>query len=130
MVIYDTRSYPTISPYLYYADGDAAIDWLVRVFGFRERLRGHRPDGRFGHGEVEISDGVVMIGSPDGLRRAEEAQFGVYVHVDDVDAHFTRARNERATITEEPADQPYGVRSYGALDLEGNQWWFAQPLAD
>lgn len=129
MVTYDNRTYPSVSPYLYYEDGDAAIDWLVRVFGFRERLRGHHPDGRFGHGEVETAEGVVMLGTPDGFRRTERSGFGVYVHVDDVDSHFSRAKGEGATITEEPADQPYGVRSYGALDLEGIQWWFAQPFA-
>ncbi len=46
-----------------------------------------------------------------------------------MDGHFARTEGEGATITEELADQPYGVRSYGVLDLEGNQWWFAQPLA-
>jgi uncharacterized glyoxalase superfamily protein PhnB len=129
MVTYDTRTYPTVSPYLYYEDGDAAIDWLARVFGFRERLRGHHPDGRFGHGEVEVADGVIMLGTPDGFRRAERPCFGVYVHINDVDAHCARVKGEGATITEEPVSQAYGVRSYGALDLEGNQWWFAQPLA-
>ncbi|HEX5365599.1 MAG TPA: VOC family protein [Acidimicrobiales bacterium] len=124
-----TRSDPAVSPYLYYEDGDAAIDWLVRVFGCRERLRVPKPDGRFGHGEVEIGGGVVMLGSPPGFRRADRSYFGVYVHVDDVDGHVARARTEGATITDEPADKPYGERIYGALDLEGNQWWFAQPLA-
>ncbi len=28
-----------------------------------------------------------------------------------------------------PVDQPYGVRSYGATDIEGHQWYFAQPLS-
>jgi uncharacterized glyoxalase superfamily protein PhnB len=129
MVTYDSRTYPAVSPYLYYEDGDAAIDWLTRVFGFRERMRGHHPDGRFGHGEVEAGDGVIMLGSPDGFRRADRPSYGVYVHVDDVDAHAARATAEGATITDEPADQDYGVRSYGVLDVEGNQWWFAQPLA-
>ncbi len=81
MVTYDTRTYPTVSPYLYYEDGDAAIDWLVRVFGCRERRRGHHPDGRFGHGEVELTDGVVMLATPDGFRRADRSSFGIYVHV-------------------------------------------------
>jgi uncharacterized glyoxalase superfamily protein PhnB len=129
MVTSDTRTYPTVSPYLYYEDGDTAFNWLVRVFGFRERLRGHHPDGRFGHGEIEVADGVIMLGTPDGFRRADWPCFGVYVHVDHVNAQYTRAKGQRARITDEPADQPYSVRSYGALDLEGNQWWFAQPLA-
>jgi uncharacterized glyoxalase superfamily protein PhnB len=129
MATNDTHTYPTLSPYLYYEDGDAAIDWLVRVFGCRERMRGHRPDGHFGHGEVAFADAVVMLGTPDDFRRADRSCFGIYVHVDDVEGHFARAKGEGATITDEPADQSYGVRSYGVLDLEGNQWWFAQPLA-
>jgi uncharacterized glyoxalase superfamily protein PhnB len=129
MLTYDTRIYPTVSPYLFYEDGDAAIDWLIRVFGFHERLRGHHPDGHFGHGEVGVGDAVIMLGTPRGFRRADRPSFGVYVHVDDVEGHFVQTKSEGATITEEPADQPYGVRSYGALDLEGNQWWFAQPLS-
>lgn len=129
MPTYETRTYPSVSPYLYYEDADAAMDWLIRAFGFRERLRGHHPDGRFGHGELGVGDGVVMLGTPDGFRRSPEATFGVYVHVDDVEAHYARAKGEGATIVERPADQSYGVRSYGALDPEGVQWWFAQPLS-
>jgi uncharacterized glyoxalase superfamily protein PhnB len=25
-----------------------------------------------------------------------------------------------------PSDQPWGLRSYSAIDLEGNQWEFSQ----
>lgn len=54
MVTRDTRTHPTVSPYPYHEDGDAAIDWLVRVSGVRERLRGHHPDDRFGYREAEV----------------------------------------------------------------------------
>ena len=124
----ENLSYPTVSPYLYYEDAGAAMDWLIRTFGFRERMRGHRPDGQFGHGELAVGDGIVMLGTPEGFQRAAQHTFGVYVHVDDVEAHYTRAKGEGATITDEPADQSYGVRSYGVLDCEGIQWWFAQPV--
>ncbi len=51
---------------------------------------------------------------------------GVHVYVEDVDAHFTRARESGATILSEPADTGYG-RSYRAADLEGHRWMFDQP---
>jgi uncharacterized glyoxalase superfamily protein PhnB len=47
--------------------------------------------------------------------------------VDDVDAHYG-AHAAGAEVEGEPVDQPYGVRSYGAFDAEGHQWWFVKPL--
>jgi uncharacterized glyoxalase superfamily protein PhnB len=53
----------------------------------------------------------------------------IHVRVDDVDAHFARARAGGATIASEPADQEYGERSYRAIDPEGQRWIFGTPLA-
>jgi uncharacterized glyoxalase superfamily protein PhnB len=39
-----------------------------------------------------------------------------------------RAVAAGAEIVEEPVDQPYGVREYGARDLEGHLWYFHSPL--
>lgn len=131
MTDYDGRHYPALSPYLYYENLGAALDWLVAVFGFTERMRDARPDGSLGHCEIEHDGAVVMLGSPPGFEspaHTGRAPFGIYVHVDDVDAHFAHAKAGGAQTQDTPTDQPYSVRSYGALDLEGNQWWFAQPL--
>jgi uncharacterized glyoxalase superfamily protein PhnB len=90
--------------------------------------------GRVTHAEIEVGDGVVMLGSPGGeykspKRLGAKTQF-VYVYVDDVDRHFARAREAGATITREPADQGYGDRNYGAEDLEGHEWYFGQHVRD
>jgi uncharacterized glyoxalase superfamily protein PhnB len=50
--------------------------------------------------------------------------------VDDVDAHWARARDAGATLVGEPDDQPYGERTYRALDPEGHRWIFSTPLRD
>jgi MerR family transcriptional regulator, thiopeptide resistance regulator len=34
-----------------------------------------------------------------------------------------------AEVIEEPVDQPYGVREWGARDLEGQLWFFHSPQA-
>jgi uncharacterized glyoxalase superfamily protein PhnB len=47
------------------------------------------------------------------------------VIVDDVDAHFERAKHQGAAVLAAPKDQPWGVRSYAVLDPEGHQWEFA-----
>jgi uncharacterized glyoxalase superfamily protein PhnB len=120
---------------LVYADAPAALEFLTRAFGFEERFRMEMPDGSVGHAELGVGDQVVMVASewpagglesPLGLR-AVHAQ--VHVRVDDVDAHHARARAEGATIATEPEDQPYGERSYRALDPEGQRWIFAAPIA-
>jgi uncharacterized glyoxalase superfamily protein PhnB len=49
-------------------------------------------------------------------------------YVDDVDAHFARAREAGATIVADPEDQPHGDRMYRALDREGHRWLFASPI--
>jgi len=52
----------------------------------------------------------------------------VYVLVDDVDGHYTRAKDAGARIVEEPNDLPFGHRRYGCRDPQGHEWYFAQPI--
>jgi len=51
---------------------------------------------------------------------------GFLVHVDDVDAHFARAKAAGAMILSDLEEAPYG-RLYRAEDLEGHRWMFIQP---
>ena len=123
-----------IAPYLYYEDAGAAMDWLVRVFGFTEIVRMENPDGRVGHGELRLGNGVVMLGEPGSGYENPNAHggrstSGVHVYVEDVDAHHERAKAEGATINTPPTDQEYGDRRYDAEDLEGHDWFFAQSLS-
>jgi uncharacterized glyoxalase superfamily protein PhnB len=119
-----------VTPYLLYADVAAALDYLDRVFGCRETLRFAGDDGRVNHAEMSFPDGgEIMLGDPgEGYRNP--AELGgvtqlVHVYVDDVDAHYDRAVRAGAVIERELADQPYGDRSYAAVDPEGHRWFFA-----
>ena len=125
---------PRISPYLYYKDVAAALDWLTRAFGFTERMRMPGPDGAIAHAEMEYADGVVMLGCP-GAGYKNPKQLGqttqsLYVYVDEVDKHFEHAKSARAKIVEAPADQFYGDRRYAAEDPEGHVWYFAQHVRE
>ncbi len=122
-----------IIPYLIYADGPAAIDFLCRAFGFEERFRLPMPDGRIGHAELALGDDLLYLASefPElGLTspRGFPTRHGqVVCRVDDVDAHHARARAAVATIQEAPRDD-HGERSYRATDPEGHKWIFSTPL--
>jgi len=125
---------PCIAPMLLYEDVAAALAWLSDAFGFRERLRYAEGDGIVTHAEMSLADGVIMLGHPgpayQSPRRTGQVQTIVHVYVDDVDGHFTRARDAGATILEEPTDMPYGDRRYMAEDLEGHHWMVAQRVRE
>src|SRR5215510_1743240 len=57
------NEYPGVIPMLSYENCVAALDWLARAFGLRERARIPEPDGRIGHAEMETDQGVIMLAS-------------------------------------------------------------------
>ncbi len=138
----ESRASQTVVPMLAYADGPAAMDWLTRVFGFRERTRLLGEDGRLAHGEMELGGGQIMLATPtpeyEGPRKHREhceranrwsevpwVIDGVLVLVDDVAAHFARAEREGARILSPLEPGPPAAR-YRAEDLEGHRWMLMQ----
>ena len=132
--------YPAVIPMISYEDGIAALEWLAKAFGFHERTRLTGPDGRLSHGEMQAGDGLIMLASPtpdyqSPRRHRESCELarkwsavpliidGVLVYVDDLDAHFERAKAEGATILSEIEDGP-PARRYRAEDHEGHRWFF------
>jgi PhnB protein len=125
-----------VIPMLVYRDAPAAIEFLCKAFGFEEQYRLNMDDGRVGHAELGYGDNRVMLASVyaelgfASLLDLPGAHSSVLCYVDDVDAHYRRAVAAGATVIGEPTDQPYGDRSYRALDPEGGRWVFATHLRD
>jgi uncharacterized glyoxalase superfamily protein PhnB len=123
----------TIIPALHYADAPAAIDFLCRAFGFERKAVYEGEGGTIAHAELTLGNGMVMLGSMKDTeygkllvrpRAAGGVTMGVYVIVEDPDAHFARAKAAGAEITREPVTQDYGGRDYTCKDPEGNVWTF------
>ena len=131
-----------VIPMISYEDGIAALEWLTNAFGFVERSRLADPEGRLMHGELDVGGGLIMLASPtpdyQGPKRHRESCErarkwsavpwvidGVLVHVDDVVAHFERAKAAGATILTEIEEGPPG-RRYRAEDPEGHRWFFLE----
>jgi uncharacterized glyoxalase superfamily protein PhnB len=53
----------TLIPCLRYRDAPAAIDWLVKVFGFEKQLVVPGPDGTIAHAQLSFGSGMIMLGS-------------------------------------------------------------------
>ena len=142
------NGWPRISSAMFYQDAAAAIDWLCAAFGFELRLKVEGEGGRIEHSELTYGDGVIMVSSEGprpgssqlDLMRSPKTVGGkttqsLFVYVDDVNAHFARAKAAGAKISSEPTVHDYGEehwadRSYGATDLEGHHWWFAERVRD
>jgi uncharacterized glyoxalase superfamily protein PhnB len=133
--------YPAVIPMIAYEHGPEAMDWLIKAFGFRERDR-RVEDGRLTHGELDTGGGVIMLAAPSlhyrgPKRHREECEIarswhdvpyiidGVLVYVDDIEAHFARAKAAGATILS-PVEQGGEGKRYRAEDLEGHRWMFMQ----
>ena len=109
---------PNFFPFTRYADANGAIEWLSRAFGFSERVVYRGADGTVHHAEMSLGPGIVMFGQGD------PSEQGIYVAVDDVDAHYARAKAAGAEIVREIEDTPYESREYTARDPEGHVWSF------
>jgi uncharacterized glyoxalase superfamily protein PhnB len=121
------RSVPSavVIPVLHYSDVRAAVDWLSKAFGFRERLTigTHRAQMTFAAGALVAAEGGPADASPGGAP-------SVLVRVNDVDAHFTIAQQHGAAIVQEPTTYPYGERQYTAKDPGGHVWTFSESVED
>jgi uncharacterized glyoxalase superfamily protein PhnB len=124
----------SIVPYLLYKDCDAALDWLARAFGFDEVLRYSGPEGYVNHAEMKLGEERIFMGDPGehyrNPRELGQDTVGLYVYVDDVDAHFERAKAAGAEIIRPPEDQEYGDRRYDVADPEGHRWYFASHIRE
>ena len=132
---------------LSYEDAAAAIGWLGAAFGFEEDPEARHTDaaGVVTHAEIALDGARVMLATPNKEYRsprrhretcADAAAWldnpwvidGVFVEVDDLEAHCERARAAGATILREPEDPDVGFRIYSAEDPEGHRWMFGQRI--
>ena len=101
---------------------------MPRALGFyRDLLEGEvefqfPPEGDPGYVGMNIGGGHLGIGlSPDAEAGAGGQRFSLWVYADSCDEAIERLRGGGATVTEEPADQPWGERVARVLDPDGNE---------
>lgn len=124
----ETMVFLGLTPYLYYRDAAAALDWLTRVFGFDEEVRYLDPSGTVAEAEMTVGDVRIMMsgraaGSDEGAGQL------LIVHVDDVDAQYARVTSAGVAVAA-PEDKPYGPRSFDVSDPWGYRWTFWQQVRD
>lgn len=123
-----------IVPGLRYKDAEKAIEFLCKAFGYKKHLvvPGENA-GEVLHAQLVLGDGMIMLGSTrdddysDKLKQPGDVggvTQAAYVVVDDIEAHYERARVAGAEIAKELEAQDYGGALYTAVDPEGHVWNF------
>jgi uncharacterized glyoxalase superfamily protein PhnB len=123
----------TVIPAMRYRDAPAAIDWLVRAFGFERQAVYMGTGNLVMHAQLTFGNGMVMIGSvengsehsklmaqPDeiGMRETQSA----CLIVNDADAVYAMAKAAGAVMVRDIADMDYGGRAFTCRDPEGHLW--------
>jgi PhnB protein len=131
-----------IFPMLSYEDGNAAIEWLCKAFGFLKKEQLKDKEGNLSHGEVELSGQKIMLATPsskyispgrlrDMVREVADMYDtpyiidGVLVYVDNIEKHFLTAKENGAIILS-GIETDFPGKRYRAEDPEGHRWMFME----
>ena len=122
-----------IIPGLRYRDAHAAIEWLVKVFGFVAKAVYDGPDGTVAHAELTLGAGMIMLGSasnggawagqmilPEEIGGRETQ--APYLVVADAEAVYRAARAAGTRMVQELEAKEYGGKAFSCRDLEGHLW--------
>jgi uncharacterized glyoxalase superfamily protein PhnB len=126
----------TIIPSLRYHDAHAAIEWLVRVFGFKKQAVFEGPHHTIAHAQLTYGGGMLMLGSASNsgpsmrhwidlseTGRRETVGLCLIVSDEECGEIYHRVKREGVEILQPLSSPDYGGKSFGCRDLEGHQWW-------
>jgi uncharacterized glyoxalase superfamily protein PhnB len=124
----------TLLPLIRYREPERAIEWLGKAFGLETRCVAKRADGSFAYAHVAFGDDLIMVtparetGS-DALQKlpadaGKRAAQGCYFVVEDVEAHFARAKDAGAKVVLDIKPYEHGGSRYSCRDFEGHVWTF------
>ena len=101
-----TQTRSTIIPSHRYRNALAAIDWLVRVFGFEKNAVYMADNETVAHAQLTFSGGMLMLGSADN-----GSEYGkLMVHPDETGLLAPKRKEQRLSST-------YAIWTTAAADL-------------
>lgn len=128
-----------LTPYLMVRDGDAALEFYQRAFGFEEGLVLRSEANTVVHGEVRYMGTLIAMFAPEGTfgsqQRApvssdEQSPIGLYVYCENVDMMLARAVQAGAVSVAQAETMFWGDRVGSVKDPDGYVWSFATKVAE
>jgi uncharacterized glyoxalase superfamily protein PhnB len=109
-------------PILSTPDLDRALGFYRDLLGGTVRYEFAGPDGAPAYVGLDIGGSHLGIGhDPAAVEGVDRGAFSLWLYTDDCDAAVESLRAAGVTITEEPADQPWGERVARVRDPDGTE---------
>lgn len=124
-VHYIPKGHHAVEPYFRVKNVHRLIDFLTTAFSAEVMMKLEVPERGFMHCEIQIGDSRLMAG-----QREDAMKLSMHIYVQDVDSAYARALHAGGKSIHAPMDMPYGDRSAGVEDPEGNVWWIATHIED
>ncbi len=125
--MYIPPGFGTVTPYIFAADAERLVRFLVEGLGGTETCRTMRGD-TIANCQVAIGATTLMVS--EASERFPPSRASFYLYVDDAETSMSRALSTGASLLMEVADMPYGDRQGGVTDPSGNIWWISQRLVE
>ncbi|MEN0003124.1 MAG: hypothetical protein AAF798_03235 [Bacteroidota bacterium] len=123
---YVPDGYNTINPYLLVDQPEQEMLFLMSIFDAQELDRIDNAQGEALNIRMQIGDSPFMIGrATPGYPARSSMQ---YIFVKDVTKTYESAIALGCQSVMPPTKQNYGMFDAGIMDLQGIEWWIAQPL--
>src|SRR6516164_5285115 len=123
-----------VVPTMPYHNTVAMVEWLCDAFGFQRRFIVKGEDGAIKHAELTFGESMIMVvpvqDTPFEKLVVHPNQLGgvetqtCYLVVNDVDAHYAKAKAKGAEIIFGVRVEDRGGRGYACRDPEGHMWMF------
>ena len=134
---FNSKPFPTLTPYIVVRDGKAAIDFYCKALGAVARDIAYVPGSeKIMNAQLSIGDSVLMLNDefPDygsiGPQPGDKLPVTIHITSKDIDADFQRAVDAGVEVTMPLADMFWGDR-YGAFTCPfGYSWSMGQKMRD
>ncbi len=125
--MYVPPGFGTVTPYIFAADAERLVRFLVEGLGGTETCRTMRGETI---ANCQVAIGTTTVMASEASDRFPPSRASFYLYVDDAETAMARALSAGASLLMKVADMPYGDRQGGVADPSGNIWWISQRLVE
>ncbi|MFV0389391.1 MAG: VOC family protein [Pyrinomonadaceae bacterium] len=121
------KTFQNLIPYLVLENAPRFLAWLRETFDVETIQEEFQGDALL-HGAFRVNGTVIEVSSANPEYKAQTVS--IHIYVQNCDQIFESAIRAGATEIQAVSEMPYGERSGGLLDPEGNSWWIATQQRD